>query len=178
MADLVLSGSQTVGPYLHIGLLRELIGPEVVARAHPEAIVVRGQLLDGAGAPVPDGMIETWQADPAGRYDAPGFSGIGRSGTDDDGWFELVTVKPGRVEYPDGRLQAPHIAVSVFARGLLKRLVTRLYFADEVTANDEDPVLARLSALERSTLLGVPDEGFIRFDIRLQGTGQTTFFAI
>jgi protocatechuate 3,4-dioxygenase alpha subunit len=178
MADLVLSGSQTAGPYLHIGLLREPIGPEVVSRTHPDAIVIRGRLLDGAGAAVADGMIETWQADPAGRYDAPDFSGIGRSGADDEGWFEVVTVKPGRVAYPDGRLQAPHLAVSVFARGLLKRLVTRLYFADEVTANDEDPVLAGLSALERATLLGVPDEGFTRFDIRLQGTGQTTFFAI
>ena len=89
-----------------------------------------------------------------------------------------MTVKPGRVAYPDGRLQAPHIAVGVFARGLLKRLVTRLYFPDEATANDEDPVLGLLSPEERSALVAVPDDGSLRFDIRLQGAGQTTFFAL
>jgi protocatechuate 3,4-dioxygenase, alpha subunit len=178
MADLGRTGSQTVGPYLHLGLLRELIGPEVVPRASPGAIVIRGQLLDGAGAPVPDGLIETWQADPQGNYDTPGFSGLARAGTVAGGSFEIVTVKPGRVTYPDGRLQAPHIAVGVFARGLLKRLVTRLYFPDEATANDEDPVLGLLSPEERSALVAVPDDGSLRFDIRLQGAGQTTFFAL
>ncbi len=178
MAEQALTGSQTVGPYLHMGLLRELIGPEVVPRASPGAIVIRGRLLDGAGAPVPDGMIETWQADPQGRYDAPGFAGLARSGTVPGGSFELITVKPGRVAFPDGRLQAPHLAVGVFARGLLKRLVTRLYFPDETSANDEDPVLGLLSAAERSTLVAVPGDGFLQFDIRLQGAGQTTFFAL
>lgn len=177
MADL-LTGSQTVGPYLQLGLLRGLIGPEVVPRDAPGAIVIRGVLLDGAGAPVPDGMIETWQADPQGRYDAPGFSGLARAGTMADGSFEIVTVKPGRVAYPEGRLQAPHVAVSLFARGLLKRLVTRLYFPDEGAANDEDPVLGLLSANERSTLVAVADDAVLRFDIRLQGAGQTTFFAL
>jgi protocatechuate 3,4-dioxygenase alpha subunit len=178
MADLGLTGSQTVGPYLHMGLLRELIGPEIVPRDQPGAIVIRGVLLDGAGAPVPDGLVETWQADPQGRYDAPEFSGLARAGTVAGGAFELVTVKPGRVEHPDGGLQAPHLAVGVLARGLLKRLVTRLYFPDEATANDEDPVLGLLSAEERATLVAVPDDGFLRFDIRLQGAGQTTFFAL
>jgi protocatechuate 3,4-dioxygenase alpha subunit len=178
MTDVVLTGSQTVGPYLHIGLLRPLIGPEVVSRDEPGAIVIRGRLVDGAGLPVPDGMIETWQADPEGRYGAAGFTGLARSGTVDGGTFELVTVKPGRVAHPDGRLQAPHLAVSVFARGLLKRLATRLYFPDEAEANAADPVLGLLSDEERSTLIAVPDAGFVRFDIRLQGTGQTTFFAV
>jgi protocatechuate 3,4-dioxygenase alpha subunit len=178
MAEYHLTASQTVGPYLHLALLGDLIGPEIVARDGPGAIVIRGRLLDGAGAPVPDGMVETWQADPSGRYGTPGFAGIGRCGTVDGGSFELVTVKPGRVEHPDGRQQAPHLAVGVFARGLLKRLVTRLYFPDEATANDEDPVLGLLSAAERATLVAVPDDGFLRFDIRLQGPGQTTFFAL
>jgi protocatechuate 3,4-dioxygenase, alpha subunit len=178
MTDLGLTASQTVGPYLHIGLLRPLIGPEVVARDAPGAIVIRGRLVDGAGAPVPDGMIETWQAGTDGRYGTAGFVGLGRSGTVDGGAFALVTEKPGRVAYPDGRMQAPHVAVSVFARGLLKRLATRLYFPDEAEANASDPVLGLLSDEERATLIAVPDDGFVRFDIRLQGSGQTTFFAV
>jgi protocatechuate 3,4-dioxygenase alpha subunit len=178
MAEFRPSASQTAGPYLHLGLLRELIGHEVVSRTAPDAVVIRGRLLDGAGTAVPDGMIETWQADPGGRYDAPGFSGIARAGTVDGGAFEVVTVKPGRVPHPGGGRQAPHLAVSVFARGLLKRLVTRIYFPDEAAANDDDPVLAVLSPEQRATLIAVPDDGFLRFDIRLQGAGQTTFFAI
>ncbi len=178
MTDLGLTGSQTVGPYLHIGLLRPLITSEIVPRDHPQAIVIRGRMTDGAGAPVPDGMVETWQADPDGRYDAPGFCGLGRSGTVAGGTFEIVTVKPGRVVYPDGREQAPHLAVGVFARGLLKRLATRLYFPDETAANASDPVLGLLSDHERAALIALPDEGFLRFDIRLQGAGQTTFFAV
>lgn len=173
-----LTASQTVGPYLHLGLLRPLIGSEVVPRDHPGAVVIRGRLVDGAGVPVPDGMVETWQADPAGRYGAAGFSGLGRSGTVAGGTFEIVTVKPGRVGYPDGRLQAPHLAVGVFARGLLKRLATRLYFPDEAAANAADPVLCLLSEAGRAPLVAIPDDGFLRFDIRLQGDGQTTFFAV
>jgi protocatechuate 3,4-dioxygenase alpha subunit len=92
--------------------------------------------------------------------------------------FEVVTVKPGRVACPDGRLQAPHLAVGVFARGVLKRLATRLYFPDEVAANAEDPVLGLLSAGERATLVAVPGDRCLCFDIRLQGAGQTTFFAV
>jgi protocatechuate 3,4-dioxygenase alpha subunit len=178
MTDPGLTGSQTVGPYLHLGLLAELIPATVVPREHPRAIVIRGRLLDGAGAPVPDGMIETWQADPAGRYNADGFAGLGRSGTVDGGAFEIVTVKPGRVRHPGGGLQAPHLAVGVFARGLLKRLATRLYFPDEAEANAVDPVLGLLADEERVTLVAVPDGDGLRFDIRLQGAGQTTFFAV
>ena len=178
MTEVLLTGSQTVGPYLHLGLVGDLIPAEIVPREQPGAIVIRGRLLDGAGEPVPDGMIETWQADPAGRYNTGGFGGLGRSGTVDGGTFEIVTVKPGRVPFPDGGLQAPHLAVGVFARGLLKRLATRLYFPDEAEANASDPVLGLLSDAERATLIAVPEDGALRFDIRLQGAGQTTFFAV
>ncbi len=170
--------SQTVGPYLHIGLVDGQLGPAAVPAETTGAVVIRGQLLDGAGEPVPDGMVEAWGADPDGRYDAAGHRGFARSGTLRDGAFELVVLKPGRVPAPDGTLQAPHLALGVFARGLLKRLATRLYFPDEPAANDEDPVLALLSPAERATLVAAPADGCVRFDIRLQGPGQTTFFAV
>jgi len=144
----------------------------------PGAVVIRGCLLDGAGAPVPDGMVEAWGADPDGRYDAPGYRGFARSGTVADGAFELVLLKPGPVPGPGGRAQAPHLAIGVFARGLLKRLATRLYFPDEADANAADPVLGLLTPAERATLVATPDDGCLRFDIRLQGPGQTTFFAV
>lgn len=170
--------SQTVGPYLHLGLTGGSIGPEAVPREHPAAVVIRGVLLDGAGSPVPDGLIELWGAAPDGRYDAEGFRGLARAATGPDGGFELVTVKPGRVPAADGRLQAPHLAVGVFARGLLKRLVTRLYFPDEEAANGEDPVLAQLAAERRATLVATAGDDGLRFDIRLQGPDETTFFAL
>jgi protocatechuate 3,4-dioxygenase alpha subunit len=170
--------SQTVGPYLHIGLIDGLLGQAAVAADQPGAVVIRGRLLDGAGEPVPDGMVEDWGAAPDGRYDAPGYRGFARSGTAAAGAFELVLLKPGRVPAPDGALQAPHLAIGVFARGLLKRLATRLYFPDEADANAADPVLGLLSEAERATLVAVPEDGGVRFDIRLQGAGQTTFFAV
>jgi protocatechuate 3,4-dioxygenase, alpha subunit len=157
-----LTPSQTVGPFLHIGLIRSLVTPEVVPRDHPGAVVIRGRVLDGAGSGVPDGMVETLQAE-----------GFGRSATAPDGSFEIVTVKPGPVAPA-----APHLAVLVFARGLLKHLHTRLYFPDEPAANAADPVLALLSAEERATLVAEPDAGGLRFDIVLQGPRQTTFFAV
>jgi protocatechuate 3,4-dioxygenase alpha subunit len=184
-----LTPSQTVGPYLSIGLFREPITGELARRDDPRSLVIRGRLTDGAGSPVPDGMIEIWQANAAGRYAHPvdprkelplenGFAGFGRSGTEDGGRFEFATVKPGVVPFPDGRAQAPHLAVGVFARGLLKRLATRMYFPDEEAANAADPVLGLLSPEERATLVAVQHDGFLRFDIRLQGPGQTAFFAI
>jgi len=185
-----LTPSQTVGPYLRIGLLRSLIGPNLVDPSDPRAIRIRGRLLDGAGDGVPDGMVEIWQANTAGRYAHPadaradvpledGFRGLGRSGTEDDGHFEFVTVKPGAVPWPSGGIQAPHLAVGVFSRGLLKRLNTRIYFPDEAEANASDPVLSALAAEERATLIAAPDgDGGLRFDIHLQGDGQTTFFAV
>lgn len=184
-----LSPSQTVGPYLAIGLLGELISPNLVDPGDPRALRLRGTLLDGAGEPVPDGMIEIWQANAAGRYAHPadmraelgledGFLGFGRSGTAPGGRFGFVTVKPGPVPWPEGGMQAPHIEVGVFARGLLKRAVTRVYFPDEEDANAADPVLSRLDEAARSTLVAVAEDGGLRFDIRLQGPGHTTFFAL
>jgi protocatechuate 3,4-dioxygenase, alpha subunit len=184
-----LTPSQTVGPYLRLGLLRELIGPNLVDPSDPRAIRIHGRLLDGAGDPVPDGMVEIWQANAAGRYAHPadarddvpledGFTGFGRSGTEDDGRFEFVTVKPGAVPWPRGGMQAPHIGVGVFSRGLLKRLTTRIYFPDEGDANAADPVLSALAPDERETLIAVSDGDDLRFDIQMQGNGQTTFFAV
>jgi protocatechuate 3,4-dioxygenase, alpha subunit len=184
-----LTPSQTVGPYLSIGLLDAAVPSSIIPVDDPRAIVVRGRLLDGNGDPVPDGMIEFWQANEAGRYAHPadgrddvaledGFWGFGRSGTDGDGWFQLVTLKPGPVPALDERLQAPHIAVGVFARGLLKRLATRLYFPDEEEANAADPVLAELDERERATLVAHQENGGLRFDIRLQGEEQTAFFLV
>jgi protocatechuate 3,4-dioxygenase, alpha subunit len=181
--------SQTSGPFLSIGLLRDHIGASVVPADDPRALRIRGRLLDGNGDPIPDGLVEIWQANAAGRYahaedtrtDVPledGFVGFGRSGTVDDGWFEFVTVKPGRVPGPDGELQAPHLVVLVFARGLLKQLVTRLYFPDELEANAADPILSELDETERATLIARAEDGGLRFDIRLQGDGETTFFAV
>lgn len=174
---------------MEIGLLGGPISNQLVDESDPRAIRISGVLLDGAGDPVPDGMIEIWQANAAGRYAHPaddrdeitletGFTGFGRSGTDEAGRFEFVTVKPGRVPWVDGRLQAPHVLVGVFARGLLKRLATRLYFPDEENANAEDPVLLGLERAERTTLVARAEDGTLRFDVVLQGAGQTTFFAV
>jgi protocatechuate 3,4-dioxygenase, alpha subunit len=173
-----LTPSQTAGPYLSIGLLRDLVPAALLDPADPRTIRIRGRLLDGAGDGVGDGLVEIWQADEAGRYGTEAFAGFGRSGTEDGGWFELATLKPGRVAWPAGGLQAPHVAVGILARGLLKRVVTRLYFPDEVAANAADPVLSALAPSQRETLIAVPEEGGLRFDIRLQGPTQTTFFAV
>jgi len=189
MTDVALTPSQTAGPYLTIGLLDGPISHRLVDESDPRAIRISGLLLDGAGEPVVDGMVEIWQANAAGRYahsaddreEIPledGFGGFGRSDTVDGGRFEFVTVKPGRVPWVDERLQAPHLLVGVFARGLLKRVATRMYFPDEETANAEDPVLAGLEPEERVTLVARADDSALRFDIVLQGAGQTTFFAV
>ena len=169
--------SQTVGPFFSFGL-SWASGPYVVPAASPGGFWLRGRVVDGAGDPVPDALIETWQADPHGRFAvadeaASAFRGFGRSGTDKQGFFGVFTVKPGRVER-----QAPHVAVTVLARGLLNRLVTRVYFADETVANAEDPVLASLpEPSRRATLLAaVAGDGY-RFDIHLQGEHETVFFS-
>src|SRR5207253_4018822 len=119
----------------------------------------------------------------SGTYARPnggpgGFQGFGRCPTGAEGEFSFLTLKPGQVPYPDGRLQAPHIEVLVFSRGLLKQLVTRIYFPDEEAANAADPVLSSLPPQERETLVARAENGALLFDIRLQGDGQTTFFAI
>ena len=164
--------AQTVGPYFSIGLPWP-DGPEVVPDGAAGAIRLRGRVLDGEGAPVPDALIETWQADPDGRYETPGFRGFGRCPTDADGNWAIRTVKPGAAAG-----QAPHIAVSVFARGLLHRVVTRIYFADEHEANAADPVLAGLDEAAGATLVAAREEDGYRFDVRLQGPDETAFFAV
>lgn len=186
-----LTPSQTVGPYLHIGLTWEG-GHLVVPPDTAGAVRIVGTLYDGTGAAVPDGLIETWQADPDGRFDHPddprgpsgqwaerGFAGFARASTVDGGSFEIVTVKPGRLPFGDGRMQAPHLDVSVFARGMLDRTVTRLYFPDEAEANAADPVLSAVDPQRRHTLVAVAEpDGTLRFDIHLQGEHETVFFAL
>jgi protocatechuate 3,4-dioxygenase alpha subunit len=182
--------SQTVGPYFHIGTDDGFIRGELVSPDREDAVRVFGTVRDGEGAPINDSMIEIWQANAAGRYAHPedvredlpleeGFDGFGRTHTDADGRYELVTVKPGVVPGANGRPQAPHIEVSVFARGLLKRLVTRIYFPDEAEANAADPVLASIPDPQvRARLVAVADGDRLRFDIRLQGEQETPFLAI
>jgi protocatechuate 3,4-dioxygenase alpha subunit len=181
-----LTPSQTVGPYLSIGLPWP-DGPFVVDPGGPDAVRISGVVYDGAGVPVPDALIETWQADPQGYFNHPDdprekatdFRGFGRCPTAEDGTYQIVTARPGPVPAADGTPQAPHIAVSVFARGLLNRVVTRIYFGDEEAANAVDPVLVAVPAERRTTLIAVPEgPGGYRFDVRLQGSHETVFFAI
>jgi len=180
--------SATVGPYLAIGLHWE-DGPNVVAPDTPGAIWLCGTVFDGNGDVVPDAMVETWQADPDGSFDhpddprgavaRPGFRGFGRASTSDAGRYGVCTLKPGRLPDGEGGLQAPHVDVSVFARGLLDRVVTRIYFADEADANAEDAVLRSLpDDASRQTLLAAPSGDGYTLDIWLQGERETMFFAV
>jgi protocatechuate 3,4-dioxygenase, alpha subunit len=168
--------SQTVGPFFAIEL-PYADGPYVVADGTEGAIWLRGRVLDGVGDPVPDAMVETWQADPQGRFDGD-FRGFGRSGTDAEGAWAILTLKPGPVPSPDGAMQAPHVALTIFARGLLMHVCTRLYFDDEAEANAADPVLSGLSEDARATLVAVGEDGGYRLDIHLQGPDETVFFAV
>ncbi len=163
--------SQTVGPFFHFGF-EWLADGELVAEDHPGAVVLTGRVTDGAGEPVPDAVIEIWQADADGHLGAgAAWTGFGRSLTDGEGRYRFVTVRPGPVA--DGG--APHLAVTVLARGLLQRLVTRLYLPGEA-ANDLDPLLAALPPERRATLVaGSDDPGRLTWDIRLQGEGETVF---
>jgi protocatechuate 3,4-dioxygenase, alpha subunit len=183
------TASQTVGPFFSIGLPGDARA-ELVPPDDPDAIRLGGVVLDGAGEPVDDALIEIWQANRAGRYAHPedtreeipleeGFDGFGRCATDPKGFYGFVTVKPGPVPAPAGGMQAPHIEVSVFARGLLKRLATRVYFPDETEANEADPVLSSIEdPAERGALVARAGDGGLRFDIHLQGDRQTTFFGV
>ncbi|GAC1350555.1 MAG: protocatechuate 3,4-dioxygenase subunit alpha [Ktedonobacteraceae bacterium] len=212
MSALLLTASQTVGPFFSPALWREdacrnvLTQPETAG----ERIRLEGRILDGDGVPVPDAMVEIWQANAHGRYNhaadqgpAPldsSFTGFGRSGTGDDGSYWFETIKPGPVPfkavaepaqhpawlrqaqpllYTNDEYQAPHICVTVFARGLLNHLVTRLYFPDE-PANAGDAVLQCVPSERRATLLARCEQGSVpvvyRFDIILQGAGETVFF--
>ena len=193
MTEYGITASQTVGPFLKIGLVRE--GQEyVVPKNTNGALKVQGRVYDGEGKPVPDAMIEIWQANVHGKYDHPedlsdaklvkGFNGFGRSCTDEEGCFFFVTLKPGRVAGLGNTLQAPHIAINVFARGMLKQQVTRLYFSDEIHANSEDPILNSIDDEEvRDTLMAskVHDENGMpcyKFNIHLQGEKETAFFDV
>ena len=180
--------SQTVGPFFTIGLTRmnqtDLAGPGVSG----ERVTIQGRVFDGDGAPVPDGMIEIWQANAHGKYNhpedvqdkpvEPGFTGYGRIPTDESGSFSFTTIKPGPVPGPDGKMQAPHIAVSVFMRGLLRRLVTRIYFPDE-TANALDFALNLVEPSRRWTLIARKvsgHDGVLEWNVVAQGADETVFF--
>ncbi len=192
-----ITPSQTVGPYLAI-VLPWPDGPYVVPEGTPDAITITGRVLDGAGQPLSDALVETWQADQDGRFDhpddprgaaqprTPGFRGFGRSATDADGRYRIVTIRPGPLPAPAGGIEAPHIDVSVFARGLLNRVVTRIYFPDEAAANAADPALAAIADPgRRATLVAAAGHGGhageFTFDIRLQdtpGAPETVFFDV
>ncbi len=191
MGTLPLTGSQTVGPFFSLGMLYEAACRNVLTDAETVGTRVRieGRVIDGDGIPVPDALIEIWQANAHGRYNHPAdqssapldahFTGSGRAGTDENGRYWFETIKPGRVAFNDQIQQAPHINVPVFARGLLNHLVTRLYFADEAS-NSEDITLQCVPEERRATLLAqTSHEGdalVYRFDIVLQGTNETAFF--
>jgi len=182
------TSSQTIGPYLHIGMdwavSSDIAGPNVKG----ERITVTGRIVDGDGRPVNDAMLEIWQANSHGRYAHPedtrdlpldeGFTGWGRVTTDEDGRFRFNTIKPGRVPAADGDLQAPHLNVTLFMRGMLKQLVTRLYF-DGDAANPHDPVLSQVPQARRGTLMAQPSAGgLLEWNIVLQGAGETVFFDV
>jgi protocatechuate 3,4-dioxygenase alpha subunit len=183
--------SQTVGPFFHFVLAHS--GDEVLASdaTKGERIVIEGRVLDGEGTPLDDAMVEIWQANAAGRYDHaddrqqkpldPAFHGFGRCCTNADGRFRFDTVRPGPVPGPGNTLQAPHINVAVFARGMLKQLMTRIYFEGEAL-NADDPILGLVGdPKRRDTLMAKRASGksgpYI-FDIRLQGPDETVFFDV
>ena len=185
--------SQTIGPFFHGGMRWEKGGILVSGDVDGGCIVIEGRVFDGENSPVDDALIEIWQATASGHYAHPEdcrdeppaqeFTGFGRVATDEEGYFRFETVKPGRVPGKGDSLQAPHISVSIFARGMLKRLATRLYFADEAVANAEDSILASISdEAARASLLAEPivKEGrkIYRFDIHLQGEKETAFFDV
>jgi protocatechuate 3,4-dioxygenase alpha subunit len=178
--------SQTIGPYLRIGLewmVIEDLAPKGVAG---ERVRIEGRVLDGDGKPVNDAALEVWQANSHGKYASPedkqakpteqGFRGYGRSLTDDAGAFRFRTIKPGRVPGPDGKLQAPHITVTLFMRGLLKQLQTRIYFPDD-PANSDDPVLNLIPPERRGSLIAKRRaDGELEWNVVLQGRNETVFF--
>jgi|SRR3984885_6066464 len=186
--DLTPTPSQTVGPYLHLGLTDARSISRIAGNgAKGERVWLTFRVLDGDGVPVPDALIELWQADSEGNYahqessaDGAAFRGFGRSATAEDGSCTFETIKPGCVPGPGEAVQAPHINVSILGRGILKRLSTRVYFAGE-PANAADPVLRLAPENRRSTLLAQPDPsrtGNWIFDVRLRGEGETVFFDV
>jgi|SRR5579884_556348 len=198
-----ITPSQTVGPFFAYGLTpkgrcewdpngnyswKETVGDNLITPdATGEKIGIEGRIVDGDGVPINDAMIEIWQADAQGRYANPAdtrarpntqFKGFGRSATDKNGEFGFATVKPGPVPGPNGTMQAPHIVVAVFSRGMLRQVYTRIYFADEA-ANEADPILKLVPADRRGTLIAKKQaNGVYRFDIRMQGENETVFFEV
>ena len=188
---LIPTSSQTVGPFFHLGLTgKHSVACMAAAGAMGKRIWLHCRVFDGDGLPVPDALLELWQADADGKYAHPDdpqkkpgdphCSGFGRLATDKDGACEFETVQPGCVPGPGETLQAPHINVSVFARGILQRLATRIYFAGDA-ANGNDPVLALVPDDRRATLMAEPDaqtsDHWI-FEIRLCGDHETVFFDV
>lgn len=182
--------SQTVGPFYAIGLTRTPMNVMAPASSQGQRIRIEGQVFDGDGVAIPDVMVEIWQANAYGRYNHPDdkqekpldatFTGWGRSGTDDKCFYSFETIKPGPVPGNDGLVQAPHINVVVFARGMLVHAFTRIYFDDE-KMNDSDPVLRSIkNKAQRQTLIAARGERdgktIYHFDIRLQGENETVFF--
>ncbi len=182
--------SQTVGPYFKIGLQwlnrDNLVGEGVSG----ERVTIQGRVLDGDGVPVPDAILEIWQANAHGKYDhpedtqdkplEPGFKGYGRIPTDKQGVFRMATIKPRPVPGPDGKEQAPHLVVSVFMRGLERRLVTRIYFPDE-PRNAVDFILNLVEPARRSTLIAkktAGSPGTLEWNVVLQGADETVFFDV
>jgi len=186
---LIQTGSQTVGPFFHFGLVFGVENVLVNEGTRGERILIEGTVYDGDGAPVPDALVEIWQpdaqgilnhpADPRRAQADPNFRGFGRADTVRNGHFSFKTVKPGAIAGVNGGSQAPFINVRLFSRGLLIHVVTRIYFADEA-ANHDDPVLRTIDPTRRSTLIAqraeFGDLPCYRFDIRLQGAGETVFF--
>lgn len=168
-----LTPSQTVGPYFKIGL----DWPHAYRLTESShAFAITGQVLDGDGVPVPDALIEIWQADVSGRYDSETFAGSGRCAAGAAGEFRFVTMKPGSVDDGQGARQAPHINVAIFARGLLTHLYTRIYFPEDHALHANDAVLACVPQARRASLVALREGNGYRFDIRLQGVNETVFF--
>ena len=184
--SLYATANQTVGPYLHIGL--DWLNTRSIARAgvKGERVTIQGRLLDGDGIGVNDGLVEIWQANSYGKYAHPqdqqkkplekGFRGFGRIPTDAKGAFKFTTIKPGPVPGPGGKLQAPHLMVTVFMRGMLRHLMTRMYFPNEAS-NATDAVLKLVPAARRQTLVARPKgKGILEWNLILQGKNETVFF--
>ena len=177
---------QTVGPFFHYAL-PYADGSSVAGHSRPGALTLHGRVYDGEGTGLPDALVEIWQADEQGSFvddpgilEAPapdGFRGFGRCPTDEDGHYTFTTVRPAGVPTEDGAAQAPHVAMSVFARGMLRRVVTRVYFEDS-PENDSDPLLSEVGPSRSATLVATRDEGGYRFDVRLQGADETVFLDV
>jgi len=192
--------SQTAGPYVHIGLMPNFVGVHgahaedlggrmINDKTKGERITIEGRVIDGGGEPLRDCVVEIWQADAAGLYPSPSesrgtadpnFTGWGRAAADpQSGEFRFETIKPGRVPFPDGRMQAPHLSLWIIARGINVGLNTRLYFGDEAEANAADPILARIEQRSRvQTLIARRSGNRFALDIHLQGPDETVFFDI